>query len=231
MKSAVLLVKSGTESLRKMAETTGIPRATLSRWVNNKNSSNFGSGCKTTIPLETEELLVDAIEFMGNLGDDVPGDEWLNLFKSHWHHRLSQRKPEYVTVARAKGLNEEVLNEFFTMLENRLDVLGIKDMPERFSNLDETGLSLDPKKRMPFTIEAQRMHRWYFLQKGKPCTLCFFVEMQRETTCHHMSFTKGNQQGFLIHGWLVVQKKHPTTSPRVDGWKTMFLKHGLKMYF
>ena len=133
--------------MRKVAYTTGIPCSTLSRWVNNKNTSNFGSGCKTAIPLETEELLVGIIEFMGDLGwpidkdqlkfivstiiqemdikshfkESMPGDEWLNLFQNRWKHCLSQRKPEYVTVARAKGLNQEVLNGFFIMLENLLD--------------------------------------------------------------------------------------------------------------
>ena len=71
IESAVLLVKGGAESLSaesKVAHTTGIPRSTLSRWVNNKSNSNFGSGRKTTIPLETEELLVDRIEFLGDLG-------------------------------------------------------------------------------------------------------------------------------------------------------------------
>lgn len=42
--SVVLLVKSATESLRKLAHTTGIPCTTLSRWVYNKNNSNSGSG-------------------------------------------------------------------------------------------------------------------------------------------------------------------------------------------
>ena len=63
--------------------------------------------------------------------ENMPGDKWLNLFQNLWKHCLSLRKPEYVTVAHAKGLNEEVLNGFFTMLENLLDTLGIKDMSER----------------------------------------------------------------------------------------------------
>ena len=64
--------------------------------------------------------------------ENMPGDEWLNLFQNLWKHCLSQRKPEYVTVAHAKGLNKEVLNGFYTMPENLLDTLGIKDMSERF---------------------------------------------------------------------------------------------------
>ena len=104
IQSAVLLVKGGVESLRKVAHTTGIPRSTLSRQVSNKNTSNFGSESKTLITLETEKLLADAIEFMGGwpfdkgqlkfivsrfiqemdikslFKENMPGDEWLNLF-------------------------------------------------------------------------------------------------------------------------------------------------------
>ena len=67
IQSAILLVKSGAESLRKVAHATGIPHSTLFRWANNKNTLNFGSGRKTTIPLRTEELLVDTIETYGRL--------------------------------------------------------------------------------------------------------------------------------------------------------------------
>ena len=51
IQSAVLVVKSGAESLRKVAYTTGIPRTTLSRWVNNKNSSNLDLDVKRQFSL------------------------------------------------------------------------------------------------------------------------------------------------------------------------------------
>ena len=80
------------------------------------------------------KLLVDIIEFVGDLSwpidkgqlkfivsafiqemdikspfkENMPGDERLNLFQNHWKHRLLQRKPEYVTLAFAKGLNGEI---------------------------------------------------------------------------------------------------------------------------
>ena len=116
---------------------------------------------------------IKEMDIRSSFKENMPGDQWLNLFQKCCQHRLSQRKPDYVMVVHSKDLSEKVLNGLFMMLENLLDTLGIKDMPERFFNLDETGLSLDPKKKMPFIIEAQRMHRWYFLQKGKPCTLLF----------------------------------------------------------
>ena len=126
-----------------------------------------------TIPLQTEEFLVVAIQITGDLGwptdkgqlkfivavfiqemdikipfkENMPGDKRPSLFKKHWHHCLSQRKLEYLVRPHAKGLNKEVLNGFFTMLENYLDTLGIKDLPKRFFNSDETCLSLDPKKK------------------------------------------------------------------------------------
>ena len=120
IQSDVLLVKSGAELLRKVDHTTDIPSSTLSRWVNNKNNLNFVSGCKTTIPLESEELLVGGTEFLGDLGwpidkgqlkfivstfiqemdikspfkENMSGDEWLNLFKKCWRYCLSQRNEQ-----------------------------------------------------------------------------------------------------------------------------------------
>eukprot|EP00794_Sanderia_malayensis_P020959 gene20959-23009_t len=55
-------------------------------------------------------------------------------------------------------LSEEMgaRTKFFQMLEKLLDDLGIKDMPERIYNLDETGLSLDPKKSKAFSHRGSK---------------------------------------------------------------------------
>ena len=39
------------------------------------------------------------------LKNDTPGDEGCESFQTHWKSQLSQRKPEYVTVACAKRLD------------------------------------------------------------------------------------------------------------------------------
>ena len=104
LKNVLSLVKDGEQSLRKAAQRTGIPRTTLSRWVN--NLSKFGSGRSTAISAETEGLLVEAIEYMGDLGwpndqgqlkaivltfvqktqlnnpfkNDIPNDKWCESF-------------------------------------------------------------------------------------------------------------------------------------------------------
>lgn len=47
LQKVALLAKHGTEPLRKVSHTTtGISHTALSRWVNNKNTSNFESGLK-----------------------------------------------------------------------------------------------------------------------------------------------------------------------------------------
>ena len=125
--------------------------------------------------------MTDATELMGNLGwpidkgqlkfiaatfikemdmkktfkENMLRDEWLSLFQKHWQHCLSQRKPEYLVVAHAKCLTKEILNEFFTMLGNLLDTLGINNLLAWFFNLDEAGLSLDPKKKCTFYRDSK----------------------------------------------------------------------------
>lgn len=42
--------------------------------------------------------------------------------------------------------NESVMRQHFTVLEETLDRLGIKNNPGRVYNCDESGLALDPKK-------------------------------------------------------------------------------------
>ena len=58
---------------------------------------------------------------------------------------LSLRKPECVTAARLKGLITTILDALFAILDTLVNNLRIKDNPERFYNLAETGISLHPK--------------------------------------------------------------------------------------
>ena len=56
------------------------------------------------------------------------------------HKELSCRKPESLSVARASGLNEQVIDKWFAEYEKELDYLGIKDCPTHIWNTDESGL-------------------------------------------------------------------------------------------
>ena len=86
------------------------------------------------------------------------------------------------------------------MRENLLDTLGIKTCQTRFFNLDETGLSLDPKKKCAFYHTGAKNAQMILPTEGKTMYTMFFVVMQQKATCQHMSFTKVHQQRFLIHG-------------------------------
>ena len=110
---------------------------------------------------------IQEMDIKSSFKENMPGDERLNLFQNHWKHRLLQRKPEYVTLAFAKGLNGEILNGFFTILESLLDTLAIKGMSERFFNLDDTGLSLDPKKKCAFYHRGTKNAQTILPTEGK----------------------------------------------------------------
>ena len=161
--------------------------------------------------------------------ENMPGDEWLNLFQNHWKHCLLQRKPDYVTLACAKGLNEEVLHGFFTMLENLLDTLAIKDMSERFFNLDETGLSLDPKKKCAFYHRCTKNAQMILPTEGKTMYTLLFCGNAAGSYMPPYVIYKG-LSAKVFDTWMV-GGQHLAMLTKVDGWKTMFLKHGLKMYF
>ena len=56
--------------------------------------------------------------------NNLPGEDWLINFKRRWQDRVRQRKPEVLTKARAKCLNEETLTSFFNMYFNALNENG-----------------------------------------------------------------------------------------------------------
>ena len=67
---------------------------------------------------------------------------------------MTRRKPEILTMARAKGLTKPVVDEFFSMYEKLLKDNQLDDQPGRIFNLDETGLTTD------------RVHNKVYVAKG-----------------------------------------------------------------
>eukprot|EP00794_Sanderia_malayensis_P010225 gene10225-11274_t len=118
-------------SLRALEAKYGVPKSTISRWASESNRPrSFGPGRPTALSSETEKILVDAVKYLGKLGwpldiqqikfiiesflkcigennifpNNVPRDDWITGFRKRWAKELSLRRPEYVTIARAKGL-------------------------------------------------------------------------------------------------------------------------------
>ena len=81
--------------------------------------------------------------------NNIPGEDWLISFKRQWQDRVRLRKPEVLTKARAKCLNEETLTSFFNMYFNALNENGFfndDNSAQRIFNANETGCSTDPNK-------------------------------------------------------------------------------------
>lgn len=56
-------------------------------------------------------------------------------------YNLTLRVSENLDAYRASMANSHMINDFYSKLDSLMNQLGIKDMPERFWNCDETGLS------------------------------------------------------------------------------------------
>jgi len=62
------------------------------------------------------KTFLDKTGMSSRFTNNTPGRSWLKSFQVRWNQRLSMRKPEYLTMARAKGLSEKVINGFFPCL-------------------------------------------------------------------------------------------------------------------
>ena len=86
--------------------------------------------------------------------DGRPGPDWILNFERRNDSLLTRRKPEILTMGRAKGLTKPLVEEFFNMYEDLLKESNLVDQPGRIFNLDETGLS------------TNRVHNKVYVSKG-----------------------------------------------------------------
>ncbi len=68
--------------------------------------------------------------------NNIPGDHWVTGFWKSCVKELSL--PEPCDYYQSKKMHAERLDNYFQMYEKLLDDLGIKEMPERINNLEET---------------------------------------------------------------------------------------------
>ncbi|KAF0287601.1 hypothetical protein FJT64_013988 [Amphibalanus amphitrite] len=156
----------------KAAKDTGVPYETLRRHIFGINvTGSTGSGRPTVLTRTEEDKLVEILaylarqafpldtsdicdlvqQFLNNLGRETQWKDnrstrfWLSRFKARHAGVLASRKPEILTITRAKSLTEEVVGAFFSMYNGVLVDLGLEDKPDNIYNLDETGLSTDPR--------------------------------------------------------------------------------------
>lgn len=195
LRDAINCYKNGGKGVtfRSVARKFGVPRSTLERWVNKRESAHFRSGRDTVLSTEIEEYLIEALLYLSDLGwtldneqlklivksyldsmdlqtvfkNNIPGDDWLHHFMNRWKDRLTLRNPDYVNNAKVRELTDAVIDGFFQMLTQLVNQLGITDLPERFYNLNETGLNLDPKKKKAFHHRGIKNGQYVMPSVGK----------------------------------------------------------------
>ena len=164
-----------TSSIRKVAKDMSIPYTTVQRWHNNPKIS-VGPGRPTVLTASEEDLIVTALLFTAKCGfpqdrgevkdmvqsfikhtgretpfqDGRPGRDWIVSFEKRHHNKLRKRWPELLSTARAKGMTQENVSNFYKMYENVLKEHNLFDKPWVLFNIDETGLTADKNNYMVY---------------------------------------------------------------------------------
>jgi len=166
MKCAISEFKTGGLGLRQIARAWNVPKSTLQRRLKGVVLGyEHSSGRKPFFTEDDENDLAKMLKLMSSRGFPMTGTQirklafeyaerkgvnkfssdkgsagyfWLKSFLQR--HHLSFRKPEALSIGRASGMNETVVNKWFDDYEQLLDELQIRDMPSQLWNCDETGL-------------------------------------------------------------------------------------------
>lgn len=162
-------------SKRKACKIPGtdreIPGRTFRRWLSKNRPQQFGAGRPTSLTIDEERSLVNMIitlqsygwpmteekleDFVKNYVESMgtktpfknnqPGHDWFLAFRKRWKTELSMRKPEILTVARAKSTTYEVHRNFMNFIGKSYVDLEITQ-PEQVWNCDETGMNTNPTR-------------------------------------------------------------------------------------
>lgn len=123
-------------------------------------------GRKTAIPLELENKIVETVKKAADMGFGVsksqlkaktgrlvkdlklktsfknnkPGDDWFLALKRR-HPDVTMKKPQKLSVTRAKAMNREKVGKYFELLKSILDEFQLQ--PEHIWNCDETNMQLE----------------------------------------------------------------------------------------
>lgn len=124
---------------------TSIPIAEELKLANGlKTLEKWGFGLSRKEVFEVVGKFVRENNIKTNFKDGVPGEDWFLNFKRR--HNMSLKIPQNVEYARKKALDPFIIYGYFDLLEKTLIELQLLDKPHRIWNLDESSLSIDPRK-------------------------------------------------------------------------------------
>ena len=214
------LVEKGNYLTSSAVKAKGVPKETLRRWLH-KTPGKQDSGWKPVLTKEEEELIIVALKKCSALAwpvrseeitlmvksyldncdrkeerfkNNPPGEDWLISFKRRWQDWVRLRKPEVLTKARAKFLNEETLTSFSTCILMSWMKMGFLMMIQlsKFSMLMRQDVLLIQTnadcslKNLPRTAVCSLQH------VGKPCTQCLYVALLLVNICHFFLCIRDN---------------------------------------
>lgn len=102
----------------------------------------FGLTVKELCELAFQLAERNGIRHPFNKEDCSAGRDWVRGFMAR-NPTLAVRKPEATAVARAMGFNKVAVQKFFDLLSKEVDTLKLTS--DRIFNVDETGLTVNPK--------------------------------------------------------------------------------------
>jgi len=87
-------------------------------------------------------------------------------------YNLTLKVPENLAAYRASMANSHMISDFYSKLYSLMIQLGIKDMPDRLWNCDETGLSYVVKPNKVVTAIGKRyVYKRTYADRGETHTL------------------------------------------------------------
>ncbi|XP_062560612.1 uncharacterized protein LOC134224952 isoform X2 [Armigeres subalbatus] len=214
-------------SVNRAAKTFGIPRTTLADHVTGKVvKSKLGSRETVFTPQQEAELLQHLLDlesrFYGITKNDVrelafelaeknkiphpfnkkkkmAGCEWMAGFLKR-NPKLSFRKPEPTSAARARGFNKVSVNAFFDMYEAALRKKNFR--PERIYNVDETAISTVPpnKKKIAALKGKKQVGIISSAERGETTTVVMSMSASGHYLPPFVIFPRTRMHDSLKHG-------------------------------
>lgn len=180
LEDAISAVRAKQMTIYRASKHYRIPQATLFKRIKGlRGVKSLTMGRSPAIPLEIEAKMAACIKTMERWGfglskkeillsigqyvkenglktpfkNSVPGDDYFANFKRR--HRLSQKKPQAVEVARKKSVDPFVIADYFKLLKE----VTLNVPPERIFNIDETSFCTDPSRVKVVGEKGKAAHR------------------------------------------------------------------------
>ena len=226
MEMATSAIQQQGMSIRKAAETFGVPKSTLERHLNKKIACPGSLGGRQPVldavfetqlvehilqmqkrffglsPKELKKLAFDLAEqnklnHPFSLQLRMAGKDWLRAFIAR-HPEISSRKPEATSLTRAVGFNRAQVKIFYDILKAELE--SHTYTPDRIWNADESGLTAVHKPGKILAAKGQKqVGKMTSGERGRTITILCCVSAVRSYVPPLMIFPRKYMNDRLMH--------------------------------